>query len=88
MFVKGVKEFTAKLLPHVPQLDPDIEILKFNVQVDHIDMVVVIPPKYAVARVVQYIKPQSSKALKARFPFPRKVCFTREGLWSLGYSVS
>jgi putative transposase len=51
-------------------------------------MVVVIPPKYAVARVVHCIKSQPAKALKAKFPFLRKVYFGREGLWSRGYCVS
>ena len=51
-------------------------------------MVVVIPPKYAVARVVQYIKSQSAKALKTKFSFLKKVYFTREGIWSRGYCVS
>ena len=88
VFVEGVKEFTAKLLSHIPELDPDIEVVKLNVQVDHVHMVVVIPPKYAVARVVQYMKSQSAKALKAKFPFLRKVYFSREGLWSRGYCVS
>ena len=87
-FVESVKEFTAKLLSHIPELDPDIEVVKLNVQVDHVHMVVVIPPKYSVARVVQYMKSQSAKALKAKFPFLRKVYFSREGLWSRGYCVS
>ena len=52
--MKGVKEYAEKSLYHIPELDPDIEVVKFNVQVDHVYMVVVIPPKYAVARVVQY----------------------------------
>jgi putative transposase len=51
-------------------------------------MVVVIPPKYAVARVVQYIKSQSAKALKVEFPFLQKAYFAREGIWSRGYCVS
>ena len=88
VFVAGVREFTAKLLSQIPELDPDIEVVKLNVQVDHVHMVVVIPPKYAVARVVQYMKSQSAKALKAKFPFLRKVYFSREGLWSRGYCVS
>jgi len=88
VFVKGVKQYTEKLLSHVPELDPDIEVVKLNVQEDHIHMVVVIPPKYAVARVVQYIKSQSARALKAKFPFLKKVYFFREGIWSRGYCVS
>ncbi len=51
-------------------------------------MVIVIPPRYAVARVVQYIKSQSAKALKAKFPFLQKAYFSRGGIWSRGYCVS
>ncbi len=88
VFVQGVKEYAEKLLSHIPELDPDIEVVKLNVQVDHVHMVVVIPPKYAVARVVQYIKSRSAKALKAKFPFLKKVYFSRGGIWSRGYCVS
>jgi len=35
-------------------------------------MVVVIPPRIAVAKAIQYIKTQSAKKLKARFPFIQK----------------
>ena len=88
VFKKGVKEYTEKLLSHIPELDPDIEVVKLNVQEDHVHMVVVIPPKYAVAHVMQYIKSHSAKALKAKFPFLNKVYFSREGIWSRGYCVS
>ncbi|MBW1930974.1 MAG: transposase [Deltaproteobacteria bacterium] len=61
MFVKGVKECAEKVLLHIPELDPDTEVVKLSVQVGHVHMVIVIPPRYAVARVVQYIKSQSAK---------------------------
>jgi Transposase and inactivated derivatives len=88
VFVKGVKEYAEKLFSHLPVLDSDIEVVKINVQVDHVHMVVVIPPRYAVARVVQYIKSQSAKAFKAKFPFLQKAYVAREGIWSRGYCVS
>ena len=88
VFVQGVKEYTKKPFSHIPELDPDIEVVKLNVQVDHVHMVVVIPPKYAVSRVVQYIKSRLAKALKAKFPFLKKVYFSRGGIWSRGYCVS
>ena len=88
VFVQGVKEYAENLLSHIPEPDPDIEVVKLNVHVDHVHMVVVIPPKYAVARVVQYIKSRSAKALKAKFPFLKKVYFSRGGIWSRGYCVS
>jgi putative transposase len=88
IFVKGVKEYTEKILSHIPELNPDIEVVKINVQIDHVHMVVVIPPKYTVAHVVQYIKSQSAKALKAKFPFLKELYIAREGIWSRGYCVS
>jgi len=88
VFVKGVREYAEKLFCHIPELDPDIEVVKVNVQADHVHMVVVIPPKYAVARVVQYIKSQSARALQAKFPFLQRVYFSKQGIWSRGYCVS
>jgi len=88
VFVKGVREYAEKLLSHIPELDPDIEVVKVNVQADHVHMVVVIPPKYAVARVVQYIKSQSARALQAKFPFLQRAYFSKKGIWSRGYCVS
>jgi putative transposase len=84
VFTKGVKEYSEKLLSHIPGLDPDIEVVKLKAQEDHVHMVVVIPPKYAGAPVVHYIKSQSAKALKAKFPFLKKVYFSTEGIWSRG----
>ena len=52
IFVKGVKEYTAKTLAHIP----DLEVIKLSVQIDHVHMVIVIPPRIAVADVVQNIK--------------------------------
>lgn len=72
IFVKGVREYTEKILSHIPELYPDIEVVRLNVQEDHVHMVVVIPPRIAVADAIQYIKTQSAKKLKAKFPFMQK----------------
>ena len=69
IFVQGVKQYAEIILQNVPQLEPDIEVLKLNVQLDHVHMVIVVPPRVAVANVVQYIKTRSAKMLKAKFPF-------------------
>jgi putative transposase len=51
-------------------------------------MVIVIPPRIAVADVVQFIKTSSAKILQAKFPFLRKVYIGQDGIWSRGYCVS
>ena len=88
IFVQGVKEYAAKILSHIPELDPDIEVIKRSVQVDHIHMIVVVPPRIAVVEVVQCIKSQSAKKIKAKFPVLHKTYATKEGIWSRGYCVS
>ena len=69
-------------------MEEDIEVIKVNVQLDHIHLVVVIPPRVSVASVVQYMKSQTSKKLKEKFEFMRKAIYGRSGIWSRGYCVS
>jgi len=47
-------------------------------------MVVVIPPRIAVSDAIQYIKTQSAKKLKAKFPFMQKAYTRKGGIWSRG----
>jgi putative transposase len=88
IFVTGVKEYAEVILKNIPNLEPDIEVVKLNVQLDHVHMVIVVPPRVAVAQVVSYIKTRSAVLLKAKFPFLHKVYHTKEGIWSRGYCVS
>jgi len=44
----GVKEYISKIFPKVLRGMPGCEILEQNIEVDHIHLLVVIPPKYAV----------------------------------------
>jgi len=60
------------MLSHIPEFYPDIEVVKLNAQEDHIHMVVVIPPRIAVADAIRFIKKQSAEKLKAKFPFMQK----------------
>ena len=88
IFVGGVRSYAQKLLTHLEDLEPDIEVIKLNVQIDHVHMVIVIPPRFSVASVVSFIKNQSAKALRAKFPFLGKVYVEQAGMWSVGYCVS
>lgn len=88
IFVPGVRQYAQKLLKDLDGLDPDIEVLKVNVPLDHVHMVIVIPPRVSVADTIQFMKSQSGKLLKAKFPFLEKVMWGRSGIWSRGYCVS
>ncbi len=51
-------------------------------------MVGVIPLRIAVADAIRFIKTQSAKKLKAKFPFMQKTYVKKGGIWSIGYCVS
>ena len=54
---------------------------------DHVHMMIQIPPKYAVAEIVGYIKGKSAIAVARQFG-GRKRNFNGEKLWARGYAVS
>ena len=62
-------------------------IVEGHVCPDHIHMLIEIPPKYAVAQVIGYIKGKSAIAI-ARTYMGRKQNFVGENFWAKGYYVS
>lgn len=67
---------------------PEIDILKINHDVDHIHILLVIPPKFSVGQVVRIIKSNTSRDLKKKFEFLKKVYWGADGIWSDGYFAS
>jgi putative transposase len=64
-----------------------VEILEVNVQVDHVHLVVSIPPKYAVSQYIGFLKGKLALRLFDRFPQLRKQ-YWGQHVWSRGYCVS
>ena len=63
------------------------EILEGHMVQDHVHMLMSIPPKYAVAEVIGYMKGKSAIAVARQFG-GRKRNFNGEKLWARGYAVS
>ena len=63
-------------------------MIEYNIQVDHVHMVVLIPPKYAVSEVVGRIKSQTASKLRGKFAWLKKVYWKENIVWSPGYFVS
>ena len=64
-----------------------IEVLELNVQIDHVHLVVLIPPKYAISSVMGYLKGKLSLGMIQRYERLGKRYWGRH-LWSRGYCVS
>ena len=65
----------------------ECEILEGHLVVDYVHMLISIPPTYAVAQVVGYIKGKSAIHI-ARTVGGRQRNFTGEHFWARGYFVS
>jgi putative transposase len=62
-------------------------ILEGHLMVEHVHMLIAIPPKYAVSQVVGYIKGKSAIHLAREFG-ERKRNFVGQHFWARGYFVS
>jgi putative transposase len=62
-------------------------ILEGHTQNDHVHILIAIPPKYAVAQVIGYIKGKSAIHI-ARTYFDRKRNYVGHHFWARGYFVS
>ena len=84
----GVRGYLAKILPNVLETMPGREILKSNIQVDHIHMIMVIPPKYAVSEVIGRMKGMTASQIRKKFPWLKKLYWKENVVWSTGYFVT
>ena len=64
----------------------EFEIDTMEAMDDHVNLFLVVPPKYAPARVVQIIKSISAKMMFREFPEIKKKLWGGE-LWNDGYFV-
>jgi len=85
---KDVKEYTEKIILHIPELCPDIELVKLNVQGDHCSRGSRDASQNCSCRCNSVYQIQLAKKLKAKFPFMQKPCCTSKDIWSRGYCIS
>jgi putative transposase len=89
ILVRGVAESLRIMLQEVRKFHPDWFIEEMGIEVDHVHLHMVIPPKDAVAKVVATLKSVTSARLKEKFPhFLRKVSWDGGGIWGRGFFVS
>ena len=72
---------------HALARQKECQILEGHLMSDHVHMCIAIPPKYAVASVIGFLKGKSAIAI-ARQLWGKERNFTGEHLWARGYAVS
>ena len=63
------------------------EVLEGHLMVDHVHMLISIPPKYAVSQVVGFLKGKSAIQIARNYLGHRRN-FTGQKFWARGYHVS
>jgi putative transposase len=81
-----LRKFLGKMLRDLAK-QKGCEVLEGHLMSDHVHMLISIPPKYAVAQVVGFIKGKSAIAVARNFG-GRTKNFTGQHFWARGYHVS
>lgn len=67
---------------------PGVTVETIGFDKDHVHMVMVIPPKYSIADVMDRLKSQLASRMRKFFPWLEKVYWNENIVWSPGYFVS
>jgi putative transposase len=75
-------------MPKLSRSTPGVMMEKIGFDNDHVHLVMVIPPKYAIADVIGMLKNKSASLMRQKFEWLRKVFWRESIFWSPGYFVS
>lgn len=88
ILTSGVAPYLRTKIPETSKYYPDIYFVEIGVQKDHIHLLISIPPRYSVSRIVNIIKSNTSRVLREKFQFLEKVYWDGGSIWATGYMVS
>jgi putative transposase len=89
ILVPGIAEYFKKCIKEVRKFYPDWYFEEIGLEQDHVHLHMIIPPKYAISKVVETLKSVTSRRLKEKFEhFLKKVYWDDCGIWSRGFFVS
>ncbi len=81
------RSLCRSICPQIQHDHPDVDVQQWSVQIDHIHVVIGIPPKYAVSSIVGKMKANLSRQLRSRYPELQQT-YWGAVLWSPGFFSS
>ena len=86
---EGLKQYLEKEIKEVRRVHPDWHIEEIGIEKEHVHLHMIIPPKYAISKVVEIIKSVTSRRMREKFShFLSKIYWDDGGIWARGYFVS
>jgi putative transposase len=64
-----------------------IEVVELNVQIDHVHLLVKVPPRLSISHVIGHLKGKTALRLFSKFPYLRKNKLWGNHFWARGYCV-
>jgi putative transposase len=87
IFQDDVAEYARQQIYGLCRQKDKVEVLELSIKVDHIHLVMSIPPKYAISSLMGFLKGKLSTRLFQRYErFGRR--YWGRHLWARGYCVS
>ena len=84
----GVTEYLEKVIRGLLENMPGVILETIGFDQDHVHMVMVIPPRYAISAVMAKLKSQSASIMRKKFTWLAKVYWKENIIWSPGYFLS
>lgn len=85
---KGIWSYLEQKLYEVTTHYPRLRIKEINHDINHVHILISIPPQSSVGSVVRLLKTNSSRNIKTKFTFLKNLYHGTDGMWSDGYFVS
>ena len=85
---EGIWEHIKQKFYEVTEYYPRLRIKEINHDINHVHVLISIPPQESVGSVVRLLKTNTSRNLKTQFTFLKKLYWGTDGIWSDGYFVS
>ena len=88
IFNQGIFSYFEIKLAEITAHYPLVRFEVVNHDIDHIHLLVSIPPTMSVGKAVGIIKQNTAFELKKKFPFLKKVYWGTDSIWSDSYFAS
>ena len=82
-----IKPYLVEFVYEFEKHYPTVKILALNTDEDHVHIQIEIPPDIAVTKVVQMLKQNSSRQIRKKYAFIRRM-YLEDSIWAVGYYSS
>lgn len=84
----GFAKYTSTTIVNIANRIQGVKINEINVMPEHVHIVAIIPPKYAVSKIVEILKSRSTKIVRKKFQWLDNPYYGTDSLWSPGFCAS